>query len=433
MSNSGSDTEDMTCDRHHWQDYKNLMFYYNKKFIGNFIKCLTEKTEHDDDDDMMHYASMLPKLKYTFDLEGTLITTNSGNKQPDDEFDWRFTNGVKDFLKNVAEKEDLLLVVIANQANLKTAKSVDKTFEFKSRVNAMSNEIMNIFNKRNNNVFLLYVFSLDSHDIIYHKPFPGMWNILQICMPFKDSYDPIIYIGDSAGRITDSSCVDRKFARNAGMKFATPENFFCGDEEMYFDWGFNPSDYLIIPAHLPNAREQMPDIKAIFADNEKHAVLLMGYHGSGKTTLAKYISQTSTKKFIAISESVHANDIEAAHKHIYKIIKNNQGNIIIDYCNCTTEDRLTWINFIKGLDENIKIIVFEMTTPKELSMHLNIVKYRKKKINRNNASMRAYNTYEKEFCDVDLVNEEVTSHYKIPFIPAFDADGKRLMDFLIYS
>lgn len=68
--------------------------------------------------------------------------------------------------------------------------------------------------------------SSDSVHSHFRKPGPGMFaQLVDDCGPV--ALDESLFVGDAAGRPTDFSDSDKKFAQAVGLKFLTPEQFFC--------------------------------------------------------------------------------------------------------------------------------------------------------------------------------------------------------------
>jgi bifunctional polynucleotide phosphatase/kinase len=57
----------------------------------------------------------------------------------------------------------------------------------------------------------------------YRKPEPGMWPVMTTVF---GEIQEAFYVGDAAGRPTDHSDDDRRWAENVGLPFATPDEFF---------------------------------------------------------------------------------------------------------------------------------------------------------------------------------------------------------------
>ncbi|WVZ03769.1 hypothetical protein V8G54_024575 [Vigna mungo] len=80
------------------------------------------------------------------------------------------------------------------------------------------------------------------NDDAFRKPKPGMWHLMEqhfnsgividmdqlFFLPFSSSIDAIsFYVGDAAGRKSDHSDADIKFAEAIGLKFYLPEDYFA--------------------------------------------------------------------------------------------------------------------------------------------------------------------------------------------------------------
>ena len=61
----------------------------------------------------------------------------------------------------------------------------------------------------------------------YRKPNPDMWNVFQQYLP---KIMETLYVGDAAGRPSDHSDDDKRFAENVKIPFLVPEDFFPNNE-----------------------------------------------------------------------------------------------------------------------------------------------------------------------------------------------------------
>ena len=129
----------------------------------------------------------------------------------------------------------------------------------------------------------------------YRKPALGGWE--RFCAnelaPASCDRARSIFVGDAAGRPAgwapgmkeDFACTDRMFAANAGLRFATPEEFFLGQRPVDFAWG-QP-----VPAELLQRLEPRPDPPKVLppaaAETTPELVVLSGCPASGKSTLAE--------------------------------------------------------------------------------------------------------------------------------------------------
>jgi histidinol phosphatase-like enzyme len=115
----------------------------------------------------------------------------------------------------------------------------------------------------------------------YRKPLPGMVELaLAGRAPAR-----LLMVGDAAGRPGDHSCCDRQLAHNVRASFLTPEELIQPEARAPFEWG--PVSPALIERMLVR-RDGRPWCKPPSGPpGSKELVVLCGYPGSGKTSLAK--------------------------------------------------------------------------------------------------------------------------------------------------
>nr|CAD7399103.1 unnamed protein product [Timema poppensis] len=212
-----------------------------------------------------------------YDLDGTIIMTQSGRVFPKDVHDWKIAfSEVPGKLKQLW-KDNYKIVILTNQAGI--GRGSMKPQDFKGK-------LMKIIAKLGVPVQAF----VSTGNGTYRKPVPGMWNSLSdkkndgITIDMSQSF----YCGDAAGRVVnwapkkkkDFSCSDRLMALNLNLKFYTPEEHFLGHRPGEFKLpDFNPSQ-------IPKTSLCEPKDASV-TSNEQEAVVLVGYPGSGKSFFAR--------------------------------------------------------------------------------------------------------------------------------------------------
>ena len=292
-----------------------------------------------------------------FDLDGTLITTKSGNNFPKDWEDWKFLPGVIDKLRNM--KEGILIVTNQNGKNF----SIE---DFKKKILAIGEE-MKIG-------FRIYIATKKDR---YRKP----------CVGFFDDATPkkiISFVGDAAGRSAgkkkDHSDTDYKFALNLGIPFFTPEEFFLGKEER--------KKTITYP--------EFPIVKELYKPSAK-LVILIGYPGAGKSWYSKQFEYERINQDILKKKEKCVSECE-------RLMKENK-KIIIDNTNPSQEVRDEYIQKAKKYKYSYEII--HIDTPKEICEHNMMMRCCEEK--KEFVSSIAYNVFKGKFS-----KEGITKTIQLP-------------------
>nr|CAD7262359.1 unnamed protein product [Timema shepardi] len=242
--------------------------------------CMQDKWEEIDQGKLLVFTSKGVESREkiaAYDLDGTIIMTQSGRVFPKDIHDWKIAfSEVPGKLKQLW-KDNYKIVIITNQAGI--GRGSMKPQDFKGK-------LMKIIAKLGVPVQAF----VSTGNGTYRKPVPGMWNSLSdkkndgITIDMSQSF----YCGDAAGRVVnwapkkkkDFSCSDRLMALNLNLKFYTPEEHFLGHRPGEFKLpDFNPSQ-------LPKTSLCEPKDVSV-TSNEQEAVVLVGYPGSGKSFFAR--------------------------------------------------------------------------------------------------------------------------------------------------
>ncbi|EDV91399.1 uncharacterized protein F21D5.5 [Drosophila grimshawi] len=224
-----------------------------------------------------------------YDMDGTIITTKSGNVFPKNTTDWQIIYPeVPEKLQRL-HKDGFKICFFTNQAGIARGKVNLDDFKVK---------VKNIVKQLGVPVQVFIAVG----DGYYRKPLPGMWEHLQNEMndAVPINKERCFYVGDAAGRpeagkgITkrrkDHSLADRHFATNIGVSFYTPEVHFLGKRvEQWNKPDFDPTSvHTEIPRYEPN------DLQ--FDTNKCEMIIVVGLPGSGKSHFCAEVLDSKSYK-----------------------------------------------------------------------------------------------------------------------------------------
>jgi len=343
-----------------------------------------------------------------FDMDGTIIVTQSGKVFPIDDKDWKiYCPEVTKTIRKLSD-DGYKIVIFTNQGGIGNKKVNEKLFKEKiENIIGMIKTPVQVF--------------VATHNDIYRKPAPGMWNVLVsdynggLTIDMHTSF----FCGDAAGRPVrigsssskqikkDHSCCDRLFAMNIGLKFYTPEEYFWKvNAEKFKLPTFNPNDI------MANINFTDPPSK-LFSSNRKEMIIMVGCPGSGKSYFAsnKLGRHGHTK---IISRDV-LGSYQKCLNEAQQYLKRNDISVVIDNTNPDVKSRKRFIDLAKSM--NVSVRVFLMNTPIEHAKHNN--KFRElTHESHQKVSDIVINTYFSKF-EEPSESEGIDEIVKINFVPHF--------------
>lgn len=283
-----------------------------------------------------------------FDIDGTIITTQSGKTFPTHPGDWRILYPeIPGRLKKLHE-DGYKIVFFTNQLGVSKGKT---------SIDDLKTKFSSVLDKLGVPAQIL----ISTGGGIYRKPARGMWDFM--CRKANDSVrvdiDESLYVGDAAGRPEkwaakrkkDFSCSDRLFALNVGVKFYTPEEFFMLQKAA----PFNMPEF--DPRAIDTSAPLLDPPSASITSKSQEVVLLMGFPACGKS----FFSQT----YLVPKGYVHVNrDTLGTWKKCVDMCAKSlrQGqSVVIDNTNPDKESRQRYINCAKTAKVPCRCFYFTAT------------------------------------------------------------------------
>ena len=263
-------------------------------------------------------ATFLKKIA-AFDFDWTLVKPKENRKFPKsvDDWEWLFPT-IPDKIHKLYN-DGYMIVIFTNQS---------KPWKKDQIIEAMT-------------TLKIPLHIVIAFEKMEYKPNRFMFDLLVNNREFNK--DESFFVGDALGRKDDFADSDKLFAENIGIKWIEPEKIF--NEE--------PSEYII------------QDISNISNDKEE-VIIMMGYPGSGKSTIAQNIC-AKYPKYICIQGDIYKTSkgmIKKASEYI-----SEKRSIIFDATNSSKSKRNEYISFAQKYGYKIKCL--HVTTPLENSYQRN--------------------------------------------------------------
>ena len=343
-----------------------------------------------------------------FDLDGTLITTKSGRKFPEDAFDWQTLYPEIPKKLKALVNDNYKIVVISNQLGIGKGKFPQSDFKTK---------ITNIEKKFSVPLQVLAATKRGK----FRKPNQGCfeWILSSGNGDIDVDKQSFIYVGDAAGRAKgwapgkkkDFSCSDRCFAINLGVSFFTPEEYFLSYKTAKYDLpAFDPRTLLKNDASIPST---------VLNFNKQEVLVLVGYPGSGKSCFAK-------KYMESLGYVVINRDKLKTWQKCVKLCEQtliNGKSCVIDNTNPDPDTRKRYVDCAKRHSCACRCLIFDVTI--EHTFHNNRFRELSGSDHDPVPAMVIY-SYRKKYVK-PTVKEGFDAIINIEFVPSFQSNELKSM------
>lgn len=274
-----------------------------------------------------------------FDYDWTVVHPKDGKTFPSQIDDWVwYSPNVPSIIKNYYN-EGFMIVIFTNQSKPWKCEQIKLVFQSLD----------------------IPVFIVIANVKSEYKP-----NIILFDSLFKDyviDKSKSFFVGDALGRKTDFSDSDKIFAENIGVPYYPPEKIFVTNEAITFD------------------------ISQINLSDNPEIIIMMGYPGSGKTTVANEIC--SRNNYIHIKGDEYKSNMNKMIKASLEYI-NDKKSIVFDATNSSIKKRNLYVQLAKKHNYNVQCI--HLSSPLDISYKRNLVRQDKKIVPKI-----AYSVYKKHY------------------------------------
>ena len=272
-----------------------------------------------------------------FDYDWTLVSPKGGKTFPSDIDDWEWLYPtIPEKIKNYYE-DGFMIVIFTNQ-------SKDWKHE----------QIKLVATSLGIPVFIVVATSKCDY-----KPNPKLFNLF--IGNNKINKEKSFFIGDAIGRTSDFSDSDKVFAENIGIPCYCPEQVF-------------------------HVKTEIINIPSIPLSDEQQIIIMMGYPGSGKSTIAKNICKNNS--FICIEGDIYKTSTKMIKASLEHISQNK--SIVFDATNSSSKKRQEYVEL--GKKYNYKVVCIHVSTSLEIAYKQNKLRNYEKYVPKI-----AYSVYSKNY------------------------------------
>ncbi|CAD6992745.1 unnamed protein product [Ceratitis capitata] len=344
-----------------------------------------------------------------YDVDGTIITTKSGNVFPKHTDDWQILYAEVPKKLKLLHESGYKICFFTNQGGIGSGKI--KLDDFKRKTKDILKKV---------GVPIQVFIAIE--DGQYRKPLTGMWKHLvehrndNIGIDLGKSF----YVGDAAGRPEsgsgktkrrkDHSLADRRFAANIGVSFYTPEEHFLNrPTEQYLKPDYQPSEVVTNMNIIPLLE---PDNVKLPADNSE-MIIMVGLPGSGKSFFCK---QHWEKHDYVIANADKLGTTQSCLKICEKALAAGKS-CVVDNTNVDVESRKKFLALAKQY--NVSCRCFVMNVQLDLVRHN--IKYRHlTDSNHSKINEMVFNMMKKKYTE-PTVGEGFTHIIKVNLKPSFQS------------
>ena len=215
------------------------------------------------------------------------------------------------------------------------------------------------------------LFVVIANDKTEYKPNPILFDI-----PFGDkniNKEQSFFVGDALGRKSDYSDSDKTFAENIGIKCYSPEEIFASE----------PIDF---------------ELPMIPLSNDPEMIIMVGYPGSGKSTIAKHICKE--KNYVHIAGDVYKTSSKMRKASLQHISQSK--SIVFDATHSSIKKRKELVDLSQKY--KYKVTCIHVATSLDTSYKQN-----KRRPNEKQVPKIAYSVY-KKYYEEPTTEEGFTLH-----------------------
>ncbi|KAH8407213.1 hypothetical protein KR222_010530 [Zaprionus bogoriensis] len=345
-----------------------------------------------------------------YDMDGTIITTKSGNVFPKTTSDWQIIYPeVPEKLQRL-HKGGFKICFFTNQGGI--ARGKIKLDDFKVKVKDIVRKL--------DVPIQVFIAIGNGH---YRKPLPGMWEHLKAKMNdnVPINLERCFFVGDAAGRPEtgkgvskqrkDHSLADRLFAANIGVPFFTPEEHFLNRRtEQWNKPGFEPSSVL-------DTVDQFEPPAVEFDKQQCELLIVVGLPGSGKS---HFCAEVLSPKGYSIANADTLGSTQACLNACRKALSSGRS-CVVDNTNVDAASRKKFLAL--ATEMNIPCRCFVMNVTPTQARH-NIVYRELVDSSHSQISDMVFNMMKKKY-QAPTLDEGFASIHQVNFKPRFTNEQDR--------